>query len=63
MREMRKDRCRGCGAPVYWIQLPSGKWMILEEKVLVIYDTFGMKHTGREPHWGRCPEAKQFKTQ
>lgn len=51
--------CRGCGAPIEWWITPRGKKMPMS-----VIDE-GTLQTGRRevrrPHWGDCPNAKDFK--
>lgn len=41
-------KCRACGQEIAWYRTPAGKRMPLEEGTL-------------EPHWAKCPNAKDFR--
>lgn len=58
---MRPDRCKKCNQAVAWIKMSSGKYMILEAKVLTVVTQDGKIVKGREPHWAHCPYANEFR--
>ena len=69
--------CKGCGAEVKWITMPTGKNMICDAKLTqgagewkgvlvldngVIIQRPTSEIRGHVPHWATCPKAKDFKT-
>jgi len=71
------SQCGGCGAEVVWIKTLSGKSMICDaQQVMADGANLGLVlvrdngvivrnpvagTVGREPHWGKCPKAGQFR--
>jgi len=41
-----QSACRSCQATIYWVKTPAGKNMPV--------------NPDGEPHWGTCPQAKQW---
>lgn len=56
--------CKGCGAPIRWIQMRSGKGMPVDAKpfkMIVIIDGIAGLREAWMPHWATCPKARDFK--
>lgn len=58
--------CRGCGAPISFITMESGKRMpvdILKPVKIIIRDGNGIGHVveGWGSHFATCPESKKFR--
>lgn len=65
---MKKGKCKGCGAEIYWVKTDNGKNMPIDaqpEKRIVIQEFMG-KRSGKFvdtyiSHFATCPQAKRFK--
>lgn len=58
--------CRGCGAPIRFIQMKTGGKMPVEStpfKMVRVNESIpaGFLVDCYEPHWGNCKRAKEFK--
>ena len=57
-------KCRGCGAPVLWVESKNLKKMILDlppVKMIQVKEGIGEVIDVYKSHWGTCPKAKDFK--
>lgn len=70
--DLSRGVCRGCGADILWVTMPSGKSMPLDaksKKVIIEKEHHGHGETrvlpelvnGYTPHWASCPKAAEFK--
>jgi hypothetical protein len=59
--------CRGCGAPIYWVTLDSGKRMPLDRgrqvRVAYIEGRGFVAHGSYTSHFATCPEANRLRKQ
>jgi len=56
--------CRGCGQPLKWVDMASGKKMPLDIKpisMVQVKEDIGEAVQVYTPHWATCPKAKDFK--
>lgn len=58
---MNKGPCRGCGKEILFIRTTAGKFMPAEVEQTTIITPGGEVLSGHVPHWGNCPNAKEFK--
>lgn len=61
--ETEKGSCRGCGAEILWVLMPSGKRMPLDVgKTVIVAEVDGVVRTvsGHLSHFSTCPCAKDF---
>lgn len=65
--QARVEPCRSCGAPMVWTKTAKGKTMCLDlrhvhadppEDIEVTHP--GARRWEAEPHWGYCPQAKEW---
>ena len=57
-------KCRGCGKPIRWVEMISGKKMPLDEKPLSMVEVkeeIGDIISVYMPHWATCEKAADFK--
>lgn len=56
--------CNGCGAPIVWVKMHTGKMMPCDpdkQTFVVIEKEGGQVYKGHVPHWHTCPYANQFR--
>lgn len=53
--------CKGCGAPIMWVHMGSGKNMPVDKKLINLVTNTGGMIQGYMPHWATCTKAKNFK--
>jgi hypothetical protein len=62
---LEPGECRGCGAPIYWVKLESGKCMPLDRgrqvRVGFISGRGFVAHGSYTSHFATCPAAKDFR--
>jgi len=73
MREFKVDKCRSCGADIFFVTMESGRSMPLDAEPCddgnVIVDNSGRGHVMDGGHWtprfkshfATCPEAKRWR--
>lgn len=69
MPELKKDNCRSCKAPVYWLGTATGKAVIVDVRPRRVYTpdmsdperkTFKITE-GYESHFATCPDADKWR--
>lgn len=56
--------CKGCGKPIQWIEMNSGKKMPVDAEPVtgvMIREGKGIITKVFTPHWATCPKANQFR--
>jgi len=57
MTELKIQKCRSCGADVYWI---GNKIVDVQKKVIILPAT-GETISGHESHFATCPDAGKWR--
>ncbi len=58
------SKCRGCGQPIKWVEMASGKKMPLDEPsmaMIQVKEGIGEVIQVYLSHFFTCPKAKDFK--
>jgi hypothetical protein len=56
--------CKGCGKPIQWIEMASGKKMPVDAEPVTavrIEDGKGVVTKVFTPHWATCPKGADFR--